>query len=128
MIPLSKVRSVGLRRVIDEDCVGQVVRILRTRTVKRDNQTWNRRYRAYLEKIKTGSVLDIAEVLRDLYQLKYSKTLSFGERKMLDTARSLLVREISVARGEEVDDVEEEMDDIFRDCIENSVDAQRNAA
>ncbi len=54
-----------------------------------DTTTWNRRYREYMEKIKTGSVFEIAEVMRDLYVLKKTKTLSFGERKMLDTAQGL---------------------------------------
>ena len=58
---------------------------------------WNRRYREYMEKIKTGSVFEIAEVLRDLQRLKGDKELSFGERKMLDTARTLLIKEIAVA-------------------------------
>ena len=72
--------------------------ILRKRDVPVDNQTWNRRYREYMEKIKTGSVFEVAEVYRDLLMLKLEKELSFGERKMLDTARNLLVKEISLAQ------------------------------
>jgi CarD family transcriptional regulator len=70
---------------------------LRETNVKVDNQTWNRRYREYMEKIKTGSVYEIAEVLRDLVVLKVDKELSFGERKMLDTARNLLLKELTLA-------------------------------
>jgi len=73
--------------------------------------TWNRRYREYMEKIKTGSIYELAEVLRDLCLLKVDKDLSFGERKMLDTARNLLVREISIAQGVSEDKVEQ---DIFQ--------------
>jgi CarD family transcriptional regulator len=54
-----------------------------------------------MEKIKTGSVYEIAEVLRDLFVLKVDKELSFGERKMLDTARSLLLRELTLATSRE---------------------------
>ncbi|HOJ13572.1 MAG TPA: CarD family transcriptional regulator, partial [Deltaproteobacteria bacterium] len=61
------------------------------------NQTWNRRYREYMEKIKSGSAFEIAEVLRDLNILKKGKELSFGERKMYDTAKNLLVNEISIS-------------------------------
>ena len=68
---------------------------------KIDNQTWNRRYREYMEKIKTGSVYEIAEVLRDLFLLKVDKELSFGERKMLDTARGLLLKELALATSKE---------------------------
>ena len=89
MIPTENVESVGLRRVIGKDMVEKIYRILRQRKVEVDTQTWNRRYREYTEKIKTGSPLEIAKVLRDLLVLKGDKELSFGERKMLDTARSL---------------------------------------
>ena len=115
-IPINKVTSVGLRSVIQGEEVDEVYEILRERPVKFDQQTWNRRYRRYLEKIKTGSVYDVAEVLRDLYLLKYDKNLSFGERKMLDTARSLLVKELSIARGADEAAVEAELESIFADA------------
>jgi CarD family transcriptional regulator len=113
MIPTDKVTSVGLREVIPKNRVKEVYKILKEKGITVKSQTWNRRYREYMEKIKTGSIFDIAEVLRDLYLLKFDKDLSFGERKMLDTARSLLIKEISVARnvGEKV--VEKELEDIF---------------
>ena len=78
-----------------------------------DSATWNRRYREYMEKIKTGSVFEIAEVLRDLYLLKFDKDLSFGERKMLDTARNLLIKELSLAKGVNEDDIEGDLKSIF---------------
>ena len=74
---------------------------------------WNRRYREYTEKIKTGSPLEIAKVLRDLLVLKGDKELSFGERKMLDTARSLLVKELSIARAHPEEKIIEELNTIF---------------
>ena len=98
MIPVNNVESVGLRDVIDRDKVAEVYEIMKKRDIPPDNQTWNRRYRDYMEKIKTGSACEVAEVLRDLYLLKADKDLSFGERKMLDTARSLLVKELSIAK------------------------------
>jgi CarD family transcriptional regulator len=117
-IPINKVTSVGLRAVIQGEEIEEVYDILRERPVKFDQQTWNRRYRRYLEKIKTGSVYDVAEVLRDLYLLKYYKNLSFGERKMLDTARSLLVTELSVACESNTEAVEKELEGIFSDQAE----------
>ncbi len=66
---------------------------------KVDCQTWNRRYREYMEKIKSGSVFEVAEVLRDLFHLKCDKDLSFGERQMLDLAQNLLVRELAIAKN-----------------------------
>ncbi|RLB54426.1 MAG: CarD family transcriptional regulator [Deltaproteobacteria bacterium] len=113
MIPKDKVDSVGLREVIPRSKVKEVYKVLREKVVAVKSQTWNRRYREYMEKIKTGSIFDIAEVLRDLYLLKFDKDLSFGERKMLDTARSLLIKEISVARNCRETVVEKELEKIF---------------
>jgi CarD family transcriptional regulator len=113
MIPVSKVRSVGLRKVIGNEEIEQVYDVLRDSNHKVDRQTWNRRYRRYVEKINTGSLFDIAEVLRDLSRLKYTKSLSFGERKMLDQARTLLVKELSVARRLSEEDVADELDQLI---------------
>ncbi len=100
MVPKSNVTNVGLRPIISKDEAGKVLEILKQKNIKIDNQTWNRRYREYMEKIKTGSVYEIAEVLRDLFLLRVDKELSFGERKMLDTARSLLFKELSLATSQ----------------------------
>lgn len=113
MIPTENVESVGLRRIIGKDMVTKVYKILRQRRVEIDQQTWNRRYREYTEKIKTGSVLEIATVLRDLCVLKGDKELSFGERKMLDTARNLLVKELSIARSHPEEKIMKELTEIF---------------
>src|SRR5689334_23889099 len=94
MVPVSNASAVGLRQVISEQEIREIFDILRERTIAFDNQTWNRRYRGFMDKIKTGSIYDVAEVLRDLYRLKANKQLSFGERRMLDTARTLIVKEI----------------------------------
>lgn len=101
MVPLDNVKSVGLRPIISSTEAAEVLNILKMTEVKIDNQTWNRRYREYMEKIKTGSVFEIAAVLRDLFLLKVDKELSFGERKMLDTARGLLMKELSLATTQE---------------------------
>jgi CarD family transcriptional regulator len=98
MIPVDKVNSVGLRSLISQEEVDEVYDILRERPGKFDQQTWNRRQRKYTEKINTGSVYDVAEVLRDLFLLKSDKTLSFGEKRMLDRAQQLLVKELAIAR------------------------------
>jgi len=113
MVPTCKVATVGLRQVCDKNEVKEVYDILKSRDVTVDGQTWNRRYREYMEKIKTGSVFEIAEVLRDLSLLKNGKDLSFGERKMLDHARSLLVREIAIAKKMNQEKVEKELEAIF---------------
>jgi len=114
MIPTDKVESVGLREVIPKAKVKDVFKILKVKNGSSNkSQTWNRRYREYMEKIKTGSIFDIAEVLRDLCLLKGDKDLSFGERKMLDTARNLLIKEISIAKNCKEQAVEKELEKIF---------------
>lgn len=113
MVPVSNAGAVGLRQVISEMEIREIFDILQERTVAFDNQTWNRRYRGFMDKIKTGSIYDVAEVLRDLYRLKTDKQLSFGERRMLDTARSLIVKEIAIARDQTEDQVRQEIEGIF---------------
>jgi CarD family transcriptional regulator len=113
MVPTNNAEAVGLRPIISKKEAGRVLDILKQTDVKIDNQTWNRRYREYMEKIKTGSVYEIAEVLRDLFVLKVDKELSFGERKMLDTARSLLLKELSLATSKESLEEEEKVAAIF---------------
>lgn len=109
MIPTDSAESVGLREIIAEEEIPKVYEILRNKDVTIDKQTWNKRYKEYLDKIKTGSVFEIARVLRDLFILKSDKNLSFGERKMMDTAKSLLVKEISVASHAEETKVEQDL-------------------
>lgn len=113
MVPTSNVRNVGMREVIKKTEVDIVYDILGERDITINEQTWNRRYREYMDKIKTGSVYEIAEVLRDLMILRDKKELSFGERKMLDTAYSLITKELAISQGLDEGDIEEEINDIF---------------
>lgn len=109
MIPTANVEQVGLRRVMDAKAVTSIYKILKSRDEGIEPQPWNRRYRQYMDKLKSGSPFEIAEVLRNLLLLKGEKVLSFGERKMLDTARTLLVKEISLARSVSEEAVEADL-------------------
>lgn len=113
MIPTDTSSSVGLRAIVSETEVGDIFDILSEKDVELGTQTWNRRYREYMEKIKTGSVYEVAAVLRDLFLLSIDKDLSYGERKMLDTARNLLVKEISLARDLQEEEVYKSIEAIF---------------
>jgi CarD family transcriptional regulator len=113
MVPVANAMAVGLRSVINDQEISEIFDILKERTIAFDNQTWNRRYRGFMDKIKTGSIYDVAEVLRDLYRLKTDKQLSFGERRMLDTARGLIVKEIAIARAQTEEYVKTEIESIF---------------
>ncbi len=113
MIPTSNAKNIGLRTVVDRQAVEEVFEILKERPTRLNHQTWNRRYRDYMDKIKTGSLLRVAEVLRDLTLLKLEKELSFGERKMLDTAKNLLVKEISLVNNTKEDEIEAQLQRIL---------------
>ncbi len=113
MIPTKNAQNIGLRTVIDQQAVIEVFDILKKRPGRLNNQTWNRRYRDYMDKIKTGSLFRVAEVLRDLTLLKLEKELSFGERKMLDTAKNLLVKELSLVNNEEEDEIEAQLQELL---------------
>jgi CarD family transcriptional regulator len=113
MIPTSNATNIGLRTVIDIQAVAEIFEILRERPTRLNQQTWNRRYRDYMDKIKTGSLFRVAEVLRDLTLLKLEKELSFGERKMLDTAKNLLVKELSLVNNKEEDEIEAQLEELL---------------
>jgi len=113
LVPIDKADQVGLRKVAGRAEIEEVMEILRDKEVHIDRQTWNRRYRGFMEKIKSGSLFEVAEVFRDLYRLKGLKPLSFGERRMIDTAKGLIVQELSVARSADMHKVEQELEQIF---------------
>jgi CarD family transcriptional regulator len=114
MIPTNNVDSVGLRNVIHKKEVAKVYAVMQSKKESgADNQTWNRRYREYMDKIKTGSLYDVAEVFRDLFLLKLTKDLSFGERKLYDTAQILLVKELSTAKKIDEESILTEIESLF---------------
>ncbi|MCK5418306.1 MAG: CarD family transcriptional regulator [Desulfobacterales bacterium] len=114
MIPTNNVESVGLRDVIQKKEVPKIYAVMQSKKeANTENQTWNRRYREYMDKIKTGSLYDVAEVFRDLFLLKLTKDLSFGERKLYDTAQILLVRELSTAKKIDEESILTEIESLF---------------
>ena len=112
-VPVEKAYANGMRQVIDSDDVEKVYDILRDRETPTDNQTWNRRYREYINKIRTGDPIEVGKVLRDLALMKMEKNLSFGERKMFDQAQRLLVEEIAVAKDTDEAAIKAEIEGIF---------------
>ncbi len=114
MVPVDNEKAVGLRKVVNKDTVLKVYEVLKERSdMSADKQTWNRRYREYMEKVKTGCAVEVAKVFRELYLLKTDKELSFGERRMLDTAKNLLVKELSIARRLTEEKIETEIHKIM---------------
>lgn len=98
MIPVDSVQIVGIRGIIDEDEVKRVLDVLSGDSTNMSTN-WNRRYRANMEKIKSGSIFEVAEVVRNLSQRDKEKGLSTGERKMLENARQILLSELALAKN-----------------------------
>jgi len=114
MIPTRNVESVRLRDVISKEEIPKVYEVIKQdRESLINNQTWNRRYREYMDKIKTGSIYDLAEVFRDLYFIKVTKDLSFGERKLFDTATTLLISELSTAANTNEETIMSKIESLF---------------
>lgn len=114
IVPVGKAEENGMRPVAGADDVDELFELLQDHEVPCDRQTWNRRYRGFMEKIRTGSLFEVGEVYRDLSLLKQNKELSHGEKQMLRTARNLLVRELAVARSAAEDQIAEQLDSMFK--------------
>ncbi|MBN2192346.1 MAG: CarD family transcriptional regulator [Polyangiaceae bacterium] len=113
MVPVQAADRVGLRPVMKKREAQEIIDILRAPEVAVDMQPWNRRFRAYTEMLKSGAPAEIAKVLRDMYRLKFDKDLSFGERRLLDQAKSLLVQELALAKKVEPAHIEGEIREIL---------------
>ena len=113
MVPTETASSTGLRSVISKKEADAVVDIMKSDDVAVKTQPWNRRYREYMEMLKSGSPTEVAKVLRDLFRLKSDKDLSFGERRLLDTAKALLVTELALAYDFSETEMEKQIQEIF---------------
>jgi CarD family transcriptional regulator len=98
MVPTSAATQVGLRYIMSEKDANSILTTMRAREVAVDVQPWSRRFRVYTEMIKSGLPEEVAKVLRDMNRLKFDKDLSFGERRLLDQAKSLLLKELAFAK------------------------------
>ncbi|MGZ4033082.1 MAG: CarD family transcriptional regulator [Tumebacillaceae bacterium] len=106
MIPVGKVENLGIREIIESHSVDQVLEILRDQK-ERMTDTWNKRYRDNLDKIKGGDIYEIADVVGELLYLEREKGLSAGERKMLDTAKQIVVSELLLVGSTDEGELEE---------------------
>ncbi len=96
MIPLDTIDGIGIRQVISNQEVESVIAVLEANETKMP-QNWNRRYRANMDRLKTGDIYEVAEVVRNLTLRDREKTLSTGERKILSNARQILISELILA-------------------------------
>ncbi|MDX9723053.1 MAG: CarD family transcriptional regulator [Myxococcota bacterium] len=113
LIPIAKASQVGLREVVEAEEASRILASLRDEPAPSKTMPWTKRQRALLEKLSSVRLSDVAEVLRELYHLKGVKDLSFGQKRLFDTATALLVGELCVALGRDVEEIENEIRAIF---------------
>ena len=118
MVPVDNVDGVGLRRAIDGDDVKKLFNLLGNGKIE-NHQNWKGRFKDNSDKMRTGSIRDVIDVLKSLNSLSKSKNLSFREKRMLDRSKFLVVSEISEVMGETVDSVEGRVEKALDRCLVN---------
>lgn len=106
MIPTKNVKGIGIRDVISEQDADKVFSVLKSENCNA-NSNWNKRYRENLIKIKSGNIYEVADVVKSLMLREKEKGLSTGERKMLNSAKQILVSELVLAKNMSAIEVEE---------------------
>ncbi len=105
MVPISKASEVGVRNVINKEEAGKVLQVLEADETEMPNN-WNKRYKENMEKMKSGNVYEVADVVRNLSYKQKEKGLSTGEKKMLNNAKQILISELVLAEHASADEVE----------------------
>jgi len=122
MVPTANVKSVGLRRIIKKSDVEGLFKLLQENFFEPEAD-WKGRYKDHSEKMRTGSIFQVAEVLRNLMYLSYRKSLSFREKRMLDRAKQLIVSEVATVRGLNEKAVEDLIETAMASAYQRSVKA-----
>jgi CarD family transcriptional regulator len=114
MIPTDSADRAGLRSVISEEAVNEVVAVLQGDGSKMP-KNWNRRFKHNRDKMKTGDIFELAEVVRNLAQRDQEKGLSTGEKQMFSNAKRILASELMFAKGMEEDEAREYLEEVLVD-------------
>jgi CarD family transcriptional regulator len=119
MVPSEKAAQVGLRRVIDEETVEKVLAVLRD-DISEMPKNWNRRFKHNRDKIKTGDIYELSEVVRNLAIREHEKGLSTGEKQMFTRAKKILASELMYALEKDEDEAEQYLDDLLAESAAES--------
>lgn len=122
MVPTANVEGVGLRRIIKKSDVNGLFKLLEEDFFEPEAD-WKGRYKDHSEKMRTGSIIHVAEVLKNLVYLSFKKNLSFREKRMLDRAKQLIVSEVAIVRGMNEKTVEDSIDRALATAYARSVKA-----
>ncbi len=114
MIPMTSVEEIGIRQVIDQKQAEGVIQIFQCDQTDMSSN-WNKRYRENMVKIKSGNIFEVANVVKNLMCRDKEKGLSTGERKMLNSAKQILISELVLAKDMQQDEVEGLLESIFSD-------------
>jgi len=119
MVPVSNAVNVGLRKVCSKKKGQAILKSLEDRSdfTGYSGQNWNRRYREYSDKLKSGDLADVAYVLKELLLIGKDKDLSFGEHRLLEQAMGLMTMELAYALNRDADAVREEIESLFADVL-----------
>lgn len=119
MVPVLNAHNVGLRQVSSLRIGQEIFDSLKDRSdfTGYTGQNWNRRYREYSEKLKSGDLADVAYVLKELFLIGKDKELSFGERRLLEQAMGLVSMELAYALDRDQEDIKEGINEMFADVI-----------
>ena len=109
MVPTAKAEEIGVRDIIDQDTANKVFRVLETDSTEM-SLNWNKRYRDNMEKMKSGDIYEIADVVRNLTFKQKERGLSTGEKKMLLNAKQILVSELTLVENSQKETIEEMID------------------
>jgi CarD family transcriptional regulator len=123
-VPVDNVLGVGLRRAVSDEEVQRLFGLLENGKID-SHQNWKGRFKDNSDRMRTGSIYDVVEVLKSLTFLSKSKSLSFREKRMLDRAKFLVVSEITEVLGEKTPAVEDKVDKALERCFLTKA---RNAA
>lgn len=105
MVPVDNIEEVGVREIINKEDLEKVMSVLKGQETEMP-QNWNRRYRINMDKIKSGDIFEIATVVRNLLRMDMEKGLSTGEKKMLSSAKQMLLSEIALVSDYDIDEIE----------------------
>ena len=115
MIPANNLERVGVRHIVAKSMLTKVEKVLKDRPVNHMKEiTWNRRFNIYVDKLKTGDILEVADVVRTLAVQEEDKKLSTGERRLLNTAKQILLSEVMLVKKGTMEKVEDWLTKFFK--------------
>ena len=120
MVPTAKAEEIGVRNIIDKESAAKVIQVLEQESTEM-SMNWNKRYRDNMEKMKTGNIYEVADIVRNLSFKQKEKGLSTGEKKMLLNAKQILVSELVLAEQKDLDEIESIVDSTIKESYEEHV-------